>query len=142
MIQRFIELGQGTSDLFELLEIGKSNKHRVARLLTLHTTINNNKVTSPVVVMQPTTEGKFQPLYICREGIPNPNVTHNKRYELFEGLAKELDKNIIELDVKPSTLFADTVLYYQYLIGILRMNKYLPPMDVEMRKVHVHRPMD
>ncbi len=92
--------------------------------------------------MQPTTEGKFQPLYICREGIPNPNVTHNKRYELFEGLAKEVGKNIIELDVKPSTLFADTVLYYQYLIGILRMNKYLPPMDVEMRKVHVHRPMD
>ena len=71
MIQRFIELGQGTSDLFELLEIGKSNKLRVARLLTLHTTINNNKVTSPVVVMQPTAEGKFQPLYICREGIPN-----------------------------------------------------------------------
>ena len=70
----------------------------------------------------------FQPLYICREGIPNPNVTPNKRYELFEGLATELEKKIIELDVKPSTLYAETGLYYQYLIGILRMNKYLPPM--------------
>ena len=72
MIQRFIELGEGTSDLYELLEIGKSNKNRVARLLALHTTINNNKVTSLVMVMQPATQGDFQPLYICREGIPNP----------------------------------------------------------------------
>lgn len=128
MIQRFIELGEGTSDLYELLEIGQSNKHRVARLLALHTTINNNKVTSLVMVMQPTTQGNFQPLYICREGIPNPNVKPNKRYELFEGLATELEKSIIELDVKPSTLFAETGLFYQYLIGILRMNKYLPPM--------------
>lgn len=128
MIQRFIELGEGYSDLYELLEIGKSNKHRVSRLLALHATINNNKVTSLVVVMQATTQGDFQPLYICREGIPNPNVTPNKRYELFEGLATELEKNIIEFEVKPSTLFAETGLYYQYLIGILRMNKYLPPM--------------
>ena len=128
MIQRFIELGEGTSDLYELLEIGKSNKNRVARLLALHTTINNNKVTSLVMIMQPATQGNFQPLYICREGIPNPNVKPNKRYELFEGLATELEKNIIELDVKPSTLFAETGLYYQYLIGILRMNNYLPPM--------------
>ena len=128
MIQRFIELGEGTSDLYELLEIGKSNKNRIARLLALHTTINNNKVTSLVMIMQPATQGNFQPLYICREGIPNPNVKPNKRYELFEGLATELEKSIIELDVKPSTLYAETGLFYQYLIGILRMNNYLPPM--------------
>lgn len=128
MIQRFIELGQGYSDLYELLEIGKNNRHRVARLLALHTTSNDKQVTSLVVVMHPTTEGEFQPLYICREGIPNPQTTPNKRYELFEGLAKELDKSIIELEIKPSTMFAELDLYYQHLIGILRMNKYLPPM--------------
>lgn len=128
MIQRFIELGQGYSDIYELLEIGKSNKRRVARLLALHSTLSDKKVTSLVVVMQPTNPGDFQPLYICREGIPNPHTTPNKRYELFEGLAKELDLSIIEIDVKPSTLFAERELYYQHLIGILRMNKYLPPM--------------
>lgn len=128
MIQRFIELGQGYSDIYELLEVGKNNKHRVARLIALHTTIQNKQVTSLVIVMEPTKEGNFQPLYICREGIPNPHVTPNKRYELFEGLAQELEKSIIELDVKPSTLFAELGLYYQHLIGILRMNKYLPPM--------------
>ncbi|AOH54172.1 methylthioribose kinase [Peribacillus muralis] len=128
MIQRFIELGQGLSDIYELLEVGRNQKHRVIRLLALHTTINDKKVTSIAIVMQPTDPGKFQPLYICREGIPNPHITKNKRYETFENLAEELDKPIIEIDVKPSVLFAETELYYQHLIGILRMNRYLPPL--------------
>ncbi|MCK1992592.1 methylthioribose kinase [Peribacillus muralis] len=128
MIQRFIELGQGLSDIYELLEVGRNQKHRVIRLLALHTTINDKKVTSVVIVMQPTDPGKFQPLYICREGIPNPYINKNKRYELFENLAEELDKPIIEIDVKPSVLFSETELYYQHLIGILRMNRYLPPL--------------
>lgn len=128
MIQRFIEIGQGYSDIYELLELGRNQNHRVARLLAMHTTINDKKVTSLVIVMQPTDPGKFQPLYICREGIPNPHATKNKRYELFENLAEELDRPIIEIDVKPSVLFAEIELYYQHLIGILRMNRYLPPL--------------
>ncbi|MFA1713164.1 methylthioribose kinase [Peribacillus frigoritolerans] len=128
MIQRFIEIGQGYSDIYELLEVGRNQKHRVARFLAMHTTINDKKVTSLVIVMEPTVPGKFQPLYICREGIPNPHATKNKRYELFENLAEELDRPIIEIDVKPSVLFAEIELYYQHLIGILRMNRYLPPL--------------
>ncbi|MFE4704045.1 methylthioribose kinase [Peribacillus simplex] len=128
MIQRFIEIGQGYSDIYELLEVGRNQKHRVARLLAMHTTIDDKMVTSLVIVMQPTDPGKFQPLYICREGIPNPHATKNKRYELFENLAEELDRPIIEIDVKPSVLFAEVELYYQHLIGILRMNRYLPPL--------------
>jgi hypothetical protein len=128
LIQRFIEIGQGYSDIYELLEVGRNQKHRVARLLAMHTTINDKKVTSLVIVMEPTDPGKFQPLYICREGIPNPHSTKNKRYELFENLAEELDRPIIEIDVKPSVLFAEIELYYQHLIGILRMNRYLPPL--------------
>ncbi|MFE4141071.1 methylthioribose kinase [Peribacillus sp. YIM B13472] len=128
MIQRFIEIGQGYSDIYELLEVGRNQQHRVARLLAMHTTIDDKKVTSLVIVMQPTDPGKFQPLYICREGIPNPHATKNKRYELFENLAEELDRPIIEIDVKPSVLFAEIELYYQHLIGILRMNRYLPPL--------------
>jgi hypothetical protein len=128
LIQRFIEIGQGYSDIYELLEVGRNQKHRVARLLAMHTTIDDKKVTSLVIVMEPTDPGKFQPLYICREGIPNPHATKNKRYELFENLAEELDRPIIEIDVKPSVLFAEIELYYQHLIGILRMNRYLPPL--------------
>ncbi|RFU61169.1 methylthioribose kinase [Bacillus sp. V59.32b] len=128
MIQRFIELGEGYTDIYELIEIGKSNRHRVARLLSLHTKINERELASPVIVLEPTSPGDFQPLYICREGIPNPRVTPNKRFELFEELARELDKSIIELDVKASESFKEKQLYYQYLIGILRMNRYLAPL--------------
>ncbi|MGN7941223.1 MULTISPECIES: DUF7147 family protein [Bacillaceae] len=128
MIQRFIEIGEGYSDIYELLETAKANKHRVSRLLVLHTEVNNNQVSSLVVAMQPTNPGDFQALYICREGIPNPHVKENKRYDLFKELATYLQMDIIELDVKPSTIFSEIDLYYQHLIGILRLNHYIPPL--------------
>ncbi|WP_226665866.1 methylthioribose kinase [Metabacillus litoralis] len=128
MIQRFIELGEGYSDIYELLETAKANKHRISKLIALHTKINNNDITSIVVVMQPTTIGDFQALYMCREGLPNPTQKANKRYDLFEELATYLQMNIISLDVKPSTIFNEKELYHQYLIGILRLNHIIPPM--------------
>ncbi|WP_210363704.1 methylthioribose kinase [Bacillus sp. REN3] len=129
MIQRFIELGEGYSDLYELLEIAKANRHRLAHLMALNSKIKDKEVSSLIVILQPTNPGDFQPLYICREGIPNPHILKNKRYDLFEGLAAELDRTIIQLDVKPSTQFADKELYYQYLIGILRLNHYIPRLQ-------------
>lgn len=129
MIQRFIELGEGYSDIYELLEIAKNNQHRLAHMLAFHTKKNEKDVTTLVVVLHPTTPGDFQPLYVCREGIPNPHVTPNKRFTLFETQAQELNKEIIQIDVKPSTQFGEIHLYYQHLIGILRMNRYIPPMQ-------------
>ncbi|QGQ46969.1 methylthioribose kinase [Metabacillus sediminilitoris] len=126
MIQRFIELGEGYSDIYELIETTKANKERVSNLIALHTKINEKDVTSLVVIMQPTELGNFQALYICREGVPNPNVIDNKRYALFTELATYLNKEIIQLEVKPSSMFHELDLYYQYIIGILRLNHYLP----------------
>lgn len=129
MIQRFIELGEGYSDIYELIEIAKVNKERLLHMMAYHTTIDKKEVSSIVVVLKPTSQGDFQPLYICREGIPNPNKTPNKRFELFQETAKELGKEIIQLEVKPSIVFAEKELYYQYLIGILRLNHYLLPLQ-------------
>jgi len=129
MIQRFIELGEGYSDIYELIEISKANKHRVTQLLALHTKVKEKEVTSLVVIMQPTDPGKFQALYICREGIPNPKFTENKRFELFKELSGYLQKQIIEIDVKPSSMFNEKELYYQYIIGILRLNHLIPPLQ-------------
>ncbi|MFT4416101.1 methylthioribose kinase [Fredinandcohnia humi] len=128
MIQRFIELGQGYSDIYELLELAKGNRHRIARLFSFQTTINDTKVTSLAIAFHPTTPGDFQAIYICREGIPNPDLTPSKRFTLFSELAEELELPIITLDVKPSTIFNEKELYYQHLIGILRMNRYIPAM--------------
>ncbi|MFE8703657.1 methylthioribose kinase [Cytobacillus sp. FJAT-54145] len=129
MIQRFIELGEGYSDLYELIEVAKSNQHRLLHMMALHSVINGKDVTSLIVICTPTDPGKFQPLYICREGIPNPKVTPNKRFDLFNETARTLDKQVIQLSVKPSTEFAELDLFYQYLIGILRLNHYIPPLQ-------------
>lgn len=129
LIQRFIELGEGYSDIYELIELAKVNTERLLHMMAIHTTINKREVTSLVVVLKPTTSGNFQPLYVCREGIPNPHTLSNKRYDLFKETADELGKEIIQFSVKPSTQFSEKELYYQYLIGILRLNHYIPPLQ-------------
>jgi hypothetical protein len=98
-------------------------------MAAFHTSINGKEATSLAVILKPTNPGDFQPLYLCREGIPNPNVTPNKRFDLFAETASSLDKEIIQLTVKPSTLFNEKELYYQYLIGILRLNHYIAPLQ-------------
>ncbi|MBY0120820.1 methylthioribose kinase [Bacillus sp. S/N-304-OC-R1] len=129
MIQRFIELGEGYSDIYELIEIAKANKERLVHLMAFHTIIDNRNMTSLAVILKPTNPGDFQPLYICREGIPNPNTIPNKRFDLFSAVAAELNKEIIQFDIKPSAIFAEKELFYQYLIGILRLNHYIPPLQ-------------
>ncbi|MGM0750309.1 MAG: DUF7147 family protein [Bacillota bacterium] len=129
MIQRFIELGEGYSDIYELMELAKANKERLQHVMAFHTIVNNRAVSSLALVMKPTEQGKFQAIYVCREGIPNPNITPNQRYSLFEETANELDKVIIQMDVKPSTLYPEKELYYQHLIAILRLNHYILPLQ-------------
>ncbi|MGX1194073.1 DUF7147 family protein [Metabacillus sp. SLBN-84] len=123
MIQRFIELGAGFSDLYELIETTKANAHRVSRFLLLETTIDGRSMSSFAVVMEPTDPGQFQAIYLCLEGIP---AGETKRRQLFQELSESLSKPMIELNVKSSGEFAEKDLYYQYLTGILRMNRYLP----------------
>ncbi|KMK77096.1 DUF7147 family protein [Alkalihalobacillus pseudalcaliphilus] len=128
MLQRFIELGNGYSDLYELLEIAKRNDDRILAIIQLNTVIESREKTSLAVVLKPAKEGKFLPIYICLEGIPNPEVTPNERFRLFQSLSEELAIPIQSLDVKPSETFNEKALYYQYLIGILRLSRILPPL--------------
>ncbi|WP_370225094.1 methylthioribose kinase [Cytobacillus sp.] len=129
MIQRFIEIGEGYSDIYELIEIARGNKHRLSHMAAFHTSIDNKEVTSLAVILKPTDPGGFQPIYLCREGIPNPKAAPNKRYELFADAAENLNKEIIQLTVKPSVIFNEKELYFQYLIGILRLNHYIAPLQ-------------
>lgn len=129
MNQRFIELGPGYSDLYELLELAKANQSRMNYFLCLQSEGSKGKVMSFVLVMKKSSYGDFIPLYICREGIPVLKNKPSKRYELFEQAAKDQDKEVISMEVRHSSTFADTELYYQYLIGILRMNRFLPPLQ-------------
>ncbi|RYI32249.1 methylthioribose kinase [Bacillus infantis] len=128
MIQRFIELGEGYSDIYELLEIVRSNKHRLQHLIAFQSAYEGKEMTSVSAVLRPAETGKFQPLYICREGIPHPDKAPNARFQLFKDLADDCEKEMIRLEVKPSALFAEKELFYQYLIGILRLNHYIQPL--------------
>ncbi|MEH6994913.1 methylthioribose kinase, partial [Neobacillus drentensis] len=49
MIQRFIELGEGYSDIYELLELAKANQHRLLHMMAFHTEKNEKQVTSLAV---------------------------------------------------------------------------------------------
>ncbi|MBO8155357.1 MAG: methylthioribose kinase [Bacillaceae bacterium] len=129
MIQRFIELGEGYSDIYELLLIGNTMKDRVEHCLAFHTIKNDEPRTSVAIVMKPTDPGDFQPIYICLEGIPYAKEKESKRYEMFKQLAEELGKPVIDLNVKPSVYFSEKELFYQHLIGILRMNHFIPPLN-------------
>ena len=129
MIQQFIELGQGYGDIYELCEIVKTNEARFHQALILTSTINDKKKASLAVALKPVGESKFMPIYICREGIPYDENKPSKRIEMFEEIVASLDRKVVTVETKPSTSFSETFLYYQYLIGILRMNRYIPPMN-------------
>ncbi|WP_088104983.1 DUF7147 family protein [Halalkalibacter urbisdiaboli] len=129
MIQRFIELGEGYSDIYELIEIAKSNKDRIHRFLRLDTTVGERKMTSTAVVLNPAAPGNLMPIYICREGIVNPDQKANQRYSLFLDCATDCGQTIHQLEIKNSQKFEEKDLFYQYLIGILRMNRFIPPLS-------------
>ncbi|MFZ3588044.1 DUF7147 family protein [Bacillus sp. DJP31] len=129
MIQRFIELGEGYSDIYELVEIAKTNSHRVKYFLALHTKINDKKVASIAVVLNPAKTGKFQPIYICREGISLSEEKPSQRLAIFEYASEEVKKPIIRFEIKPSSAFSEKELYYQYVIGILRLYHVIPPLS-------------
>lgn len=128
MIQRFIEVGEGYSDIFELLEIIERNQDRLQHILVLKTERDSRSYCSFVVILKPTSQGDFLPLYICKEGIPYKE-TKNQRLQLLEQAAKKFGKELIELNVRSSDSFSEDKLYYQYLIGILRMNRYIQPLS-------------
>jgi hypothetical protein len=128
MIQRFIEIGEGFSDLYELIELAKTNETRVEHLLSLDSVIDGKKMTSPVVILSPVKPSNFQPLYICREGIPKDLSKPSKRWQLFEELSHSQKKEILSIEVKHSNTFQETTLFYQYIIGVLRMNRILRPL--------------
>ncbi|UOQ93063.1 methylthioribose kinase [Halobacillus shinanisalinarum] len=129
MIQKFIELGEGYADIYELIELGRQMPDRIQHAIAFYSEKSHRPVASLALIMKPTTEQKFQSIYICREGIPNPHEKPNQRFELFKDMVESNEKKVNEFTVKPSNIFPETELYYQYLIGILRTNKFIPPLS-------------
>ena len=129
MIQQFIELGQGYGDVYELCELIHTNKDRFHEAFIFTSIKGEQKVCSLAVALNPVGESKFMPIYICREGIPYNEDKRAKRIELFEEALSTINKKAISLEIKHSSIFSEANQFYQYLIGILRMSRYIPPMQ-------------
>ncbi|RNF40696.1 DUF7147 family protein [Planococcus salinus] len=126
MIQRFIEIGEGYGDIYELRELISTNSHRFLHGFVFASSNADGKtVLSLAAALKPAEEGNFMPIYICREGIPEGS----KRLEVFEQAVKELDHLPIHMAVKHSSAYVDKTLYFNHLIAILRLNHYIPPMQ-------------
>lgn len=128
MIQQFIELGQGYGDVFELCELIQTNKERMHRAFIFTSQKDGKNYASLAIALQPAGESKFMPIYICREGIPYNVEKPNQRLQLFEQACQQTGHELHVLDVKHSSTFTETSLFYQYMIGILRLNHYIPAM--------------
>ncbi|MBB5179004.1 hypothetical protein HNQ44_000426 [Planomicrobium koreense] len=126
MIQRFIELGEGYGDIFELRELITTNSHRFKHGFIFVSEQHDGKSTlSVAAAFEPTAQGGFMPIYICREGIPE----NSKRLEIFEEAVKALGHTPIKMDVKHSSAYGEKRFYFSHLIAILRLNHYIPPMQ-------------
>ena len=129
MPQQFIELGEGYGDVYELLEITKTNQSRFHQAFIFTSTKKDQKVASLAIALKPTGDSKFMPIYICREGIPFKEEKTSQRQQMFEDCIEQLGRKAVIVEIKHSSLFSDTKLFYQYLIGILRLNHYIPALS-------------
>ena len=128
MPQQFIELGEGYGDVYELLEIIKTNQNRFHQAFILTSTKKDQQVASLAIALKPTGDSKFMPIYICREGIPFKEEKPSQRQQMFEDCIEQLGRKAVIVEIKHSSLFADTKLFYQYLIGIMRLHHYIPAL--------------
>ncbi|GAA0460440.1 DUF7147 family protein [Alkalibacillus silvisoli] len=128
-MQRFIKLGEGYGDVYELLTLIESMPNRVRHLLAFHTCKDGQDVTSIAAIFNPTSTGHFLPIYICLEGIPAPKEGRsNVRYDAFKELSERIGTELIEIHVQPSTTYHEEVLFFQQLTAVLRLNHLLPPI--------------
>ena len=128
MIQRFIELGEGYGDIYELCELARVNKERLHHAFIFSSTKDNITYFSIAIALKPVNTANFFPIYICREGIVETQQ-EPKRLTIFKETLDDLAIKPIKVDIKHSSVYADVNLYYQYIIGILRLNNLIPPLQ-------------
>lgn len=128
MPQQFIELGEGYGDVYELLEIIKTNQSRFHQAFILTSSKGDRKVASLAIALKPAGDSKFMPIYICREGIPFDEEMPSKRQLMFNECIEQLGRKAVIVEIKHSSIFSESNLFYQYLIGIMRLHHYIPAL--------------
>ena len=108
LTQRFIELGEGYSDVYELCELITSNSHRLHKTFIFSSKTQTGQALSFAVAFKPAKESAFMPIYICREGTKQVDNIKPKRRLLFETAVEQAGSEPIFIDLKNSSEFAET----------------------------------
>lgn len=123
-MQKYIELGTGYAEIFELEQLICYNKPRIDKAIMLK---HGDDQATFLLVMNPVKD-HFQAIYSIFKGIPVRPDGPQKKYELIRHWLDEASIQLIEIDTKHPDEFFDKELYYQYVTGILRLNYLLPNM--------------
>ncbi|MHC0552734.1 DUF7147 family protein [Salinicoccus sp. CNSTN-B1] len=123
MMQKFIVLGEGYGDVFELEAIIEHNHHRIDKGIFLHA---DARPATFVLVMKPV-RGNFQALYTIYQGVPYKEGS-GKKYQMISEWCTAHDLPIIEFKTRDPEDFHDKEQFFQYITGVLRLNNLIPPL--------------
>lgn len=123
-MQKFIELGEGYGDVFELEALIQYNHQRIKSGIYLHA---EGRLSTFVLVMAPV-RGNFQALYTIYQGIPMTSKSRQK-YKIINENLEKYNISKVEMTTRDPGDFHDRTQYFQYMLGVLRLNNLIPPLS-------------
>ncbi|MBF2178008.1 hypothetical protein H3984_09890 [Staphylococcus warneri] len=129
MKQSFIVLGEGLTDLFEFTTLIDYNHSRIDKIIYFHSPKTEKQLSSVAIVMQPTEGNYFQAMYMMMNAVKYPYPDSNKKFEMINNKAEAYDIPVLGIDVQPPEAFHDNDLYFNYLISVLRLQRWIPPLQ-------------
>lgn len=122
-MQKFITMGEGYHEIFELQALIDYNHERVQHAIFL----NNDKTPATFLLVMKPVEQNLQAIYTIYNGIAY-NDGQGKKYQLIKSWCEEKNLSIVEFSTKSPEEFYEREQFYQYLTGILRLNHLILPM--------------
>lgn len=121
-MQKYIELGRGYAEIFELEQLIQYNKPRIDKAILL---THGETPATFLLIMQPARD-HFQAVYTIYKGISMSEP--QKKLSLIKSWLKDADIQLVTFDTKHPDEFYEPEQYYQYITGILRLNHLIPNM--------------
>ena len=129
MKQTFITLGEGLTDLFEFMTLIEYNHQRIDKIIYFHSPQSSKALSSVSIIMQPTSGHHFQAFYTMINALKYPYPQSNQKFDMINNIAEQYHIPLFGIDVQPPEAFHDLELYYNYLISVLRLQKWIPELQ-------------
>jgi hypothetical protein len=123
-MQKFIHLGEGYGDVFELEALIQYNHQRIKSGIYLHA---EGRPSTFILVMAPV-RGNFQAIYTIYQGIPMTSKSRQK-YNIINDNLEKYNISKVEMTTRDPDDFHDRTQYFQYMLGVLRLNNLIPPLS-------------